>query len=117
MRFGSVALALSFQLPPRNAAASQADDIKSVEHRELTIGKTERNDIGGYAIDAGHHNALADPHKLMDRRITPEEGVASDAHMTAKRNVLGETPKLPAERQNSADQNNRPGEPVTSSVV
>src|SRR5215472_2672099 len=78
------------QLLPRNAAASQADDIKSIERRVLATGKTKRNDIIGHTADAADHDALADPHKLVNRRITPEEGFASDARMAAQRNVFGE---------------------------
>ena len=43
-----------------------------------------------HAADAMHHDALADPHKLMNRRISPKESTAPDARMAAQRNMFGE---------------------------
>jgi hypothetical protein len=62
--------------------------VRNVANLHLVLTKTF--DVCGEASlrVAGHHDALANPHKLMDRRITPEDGIASDAHMAAQRKLI-----------------------------
>src|SRR5262245_11949903 len=76
--------------PPAKRRGLAGRHIKSIERRVLATGKTKRNDIIGHTADAAHHDALADPHKLVNRLITPEESFASDARMAAQRHVFGE---------------------------
>ena len=72
----------------RDAATAQANDIEPNKHRNLALGKTERNDVAGDAANASHHNAFADLHELMDRRVAADEGAAADADVTAEHGVV-----------------------------
>src|ERR1700728_1322837 len=74
----------------RGAAAPQADNVETIERSNLALGEPERNDIGGHAAETSHHDALAEPHKLMDRRVAAKERVVADADMTAEHRVVGE---------------------------
>ena len=72
----------------RDAATPQANDIEPSKRRDLALGKTERNDVAGDAANASHHNAFADLHELMDRRVAADEGAAADADVTAEHGVV-----------------------------
>ena len=69
-------------------ATPQANDIEPSKHRDLALGKTERNNVAGDAANASHHNAFADLHELMDRRVAADEGAAADADVTAEHGVV-----------------------------
>ena len=66
------------QLGARDTATPQANDIEPSKHRDLALGKTERNNVAGDAANASHHNAFADLHELMDRRVAADEGRRRD---------------------------------------
>ena len=83
-----VRLAQPMQRGARDVATPQANDIESSKRRDLALGKTERNDVAGDAANASHHNAFADLHELMDRRVAPDEGAAADADVTAEHCVV-----------------------------
>src|SRR6478672_7218406 len=71
-----------------DAATAQANHVEPSKRRDLALGKTERNDIAGDAANASHHNAFADLHELMDRRVAPDKGAAADADVTAEHGVV-----------------------------
>ena len=72
----------------RDVATPHANDIEPSKRRDLALGKTKRNDIAGDAANASHHNAFADLHELMDRRVAADEGAAADADVTAEHGVV-----------------------------
>ena len=83
-----VRLAQPMQCGARDVATPQANDIDPSKRRDLALRKTERNDVAGDAANASHHNAFADLHELMDRRVAPDEGAAADADVTAEHGVV-----------------------------
>ena len=78
------------QFGARGAAPAQADDIETIECRDLSFGKTKRNDTCRSAAKAADHDALADADELMDRRIAAEKDIVADRDMTAEHGVVGE---------------------------